>query len=86
MSGREPCSPGNTHQAGAEQQAQPVPVRFAEGPFEGFEGIIVDRRASGRYLIQLHQGVYVETSLVEFERPSDTLAHVSRLEHGTGRL
>ena len=41
-------------------------VRFNDGPLKGFEGIIVDRRESGRYLIQLHQGVYVEANLVEF--------------------
>ena len=41
-------------------------VRFNEGPLKGFEGIIVDRRESGRYLIQIHKGVYVEASLVEF--------------------
>lgn len=43
-----------------------APVCFNAGPFKGFEGIIVERRNSGRYLIQLHQGVYVEASLVEF--------------------
>jgi hypothetical protein len=55
------------------QDPQPVPVlsdlplavRFGQGPLEGVEGTLVDRRASGRYLIQLHQGVYVEANLVE---------------------
>ena len=46
--------------------AVPSPVCLNDGPFKGFEGIIVERRTSGRYLIQLHQGVYVEANLVEF--------------------
>ena len=42
------------------------PICFNDGPFKGFEGIIIERRKSGRYLIQLRQGVYVEANLVEF--------------------
>jgi len=41
-------------------------VFIADGPLKGFEGIVVDRRPSGRYLVQLFQGVLVETELVRF--------------------
>lgn len=39
-------------------------VRIAEGPLEGFEGTIVDRRPTGRYLVQIFPGVYVETDSI----------------------
>ena len=42
-------------------------VRFGGGPLAGVEGVIVDRCESGQYLVQLSQGVYVETTLAEFD-------------------
>jgi hypothetical protein len=57
----------NVNQALTADTAVPAaPVCFNAGPFKGFEGIIVERRNSGRYLIQLHEGVCVEANLVEF--------------------
>ncbi len=50
-----------------DRSGTPQTVRVGDGPLAGFEGIIVERRASGRYLVQLYQGVYVETSLVRFD-------------------
>ncbi len=59
---------GGSHQpiAADAAAAESSTVCFHEGPLRGYEGIIVERRKSGRYLIQLHQGVYVEANLVEF--------------------
>ncbi|MHB8867077.1 MAG: hypothetical protein ACYC6N_32340 [Pirellulaceae bacterium] len=45
-------------------------VWFRGGPLAGLEGIIVDRRESGRYLVQLHHGVYVEASRDDFSVPA----------------
>jgi hypothetical protein len=61
-------NPGDRHPPILPGSADGVssPVCFNAGPFKGFEGIIVERRKSGRFLIQLHQGVYVEANLVEF--------------------
>jgi len=66
MSQVESATSGANHDPQSQDVFVSSPVHFNEGPFAGFEGIIVERRESGRYLIQLHHGVYVEASLVEF--------------------
>ncbi len=45
------------------------PVRVGEGPLAGSEGVVADIRSSGRYLVQLYQGVYIETRRVTLCQP-----------------
>lgn len=66
MSQLDLAASGANHDPQSKDVFVSTPVHFNEGPFAGFEGIIVERRESGRYLIQLHHGVYVEANLVEF--------------------
>ncbi len=39
-------------------------VRIGAGPLDGFEGVVIERTPSGRYLVELYQGVFVETDMV----------------------
>ncbi len=59
----------NTEPAGFEAETDmPVivgqTVRVGTGPLDGFEGVVVERRPCGRYLVELYQGVFIETDVV----------------------
>jgi hypothetical protein len=42
-------------------------VRFCTGPLQGLTGTIIHRRESGCYLVQLHEGIYVEADPAELD-------------------
>jgi hypothetical protein len=40
-------------------------VRIGAGLLEGFEGVVIEHRNADRYLIQIFDGVYVETDSLQ---------------------